>query len=224
LLLEVVMDRGYIVLWRCIRDNHFWQDRPFDRCRAWIDLLMLANYSDGFIRVRGISVEVKRGQVGWSEISLAEKWGWSRGKVRRFLKDLAERQQIVQQNNKLTSLITITKYDLYQFSDTTGSTTDGQQTVQQTDNRQYTKKEVNKVKNIKTATPREKFIQPTIEEVSLYCQERKNSVDAESWMNHYQAKGWKIGDTPMKDWKAAVRTWEKRSFNNSTPQQQKRLF
>ena len=39
--------------------------------------------------------------------------------------------------------------------------------------------------------------------------ERNNSVDAEAWMNHYQAKGWMIGKNKMKDWKAAVRTWEK---------------
>ena len=70
------MDRGYIKLWRCIRENHFWHDRPFDRCRAWIDLLMLANHSEGVLRSRGISTTILRGQVGWSEVALAEKWGW----------------------------------------------------------------------------------------------------------------------------------------------------
>lgn len=59
------------------------------------------------------------------------------------------------------------------------------------------------------------FIQPTLEEVKNYCQERKNSVNPEKWFNFYSAKGWKIGKNTMKDWKAAVRTWEN---NQSTPQ------
>ena len=55
-----------------------------------------------------------------------------------------------------------------------------------------------------------RFIPPTIEEVSLYCKERKNSVNPESWMNHYQSNGWMVGKNKMKDWRAAVRTWEKK--------------
>jgi len=137
--------RGYIILWRCIRDNHFWQDKPFDRSRAWIDLLMMANHTDGIIRSRGISVPVSRGQVGTSEVVMADKWGWSRGKVRRFLAELRKQGQIVQQNSNVNSLITITNYDLYQMvstaDDTANSTADGQQTVQQTDSKQYPKKE-----------------------------------------------------------------------------------
>lgn len=135
------MQRGYIVLWRCIRDNHFWQDKPFDRCRAWIDLLMMANHTPGTIRARGISIAVDRGQVGTSEVVMAEKWGWSRGKVRRLLKDLREQGQIVQQNNNVTSLITIVNYDTYQLDGTAGGTAGGTADGQQTDSRQYPKKE-----------------------------------------------------------------------------------
>lgn len=55
---------------------------------------------------------------------------------------------------------------------------------------------------------------PTLAEVTAYCLERKNGVNPEAWINHYQAKGWMIGKSKMKDWKAAVRTWEK---NNPIP-------
>ena len=51
---------------------------------------------------------------------------------------------------------------------------------------------------------------PTVEEVAAYCRERRNSVDAERFVDFYAAKGWKIGNAPMKDWRACVRTWEKR--------------
>lgn len=54
-----------------------------------------------------------------------------------------------------------------------------------------------------------KFVPPTLEEVKNYCQERNNGVDPNKWYDHYTAVGWKIGKNPMKDWKAAVRGWEK---------------
>ena len=55
---------------------------------------------------------------------------------------------------------------------------------------------------------RKPFIPPTVEEVSTYCMERGNSVDAEAFVDFYASKGWMIGKNKMKDWKAAVRTWE----------------
>lgn len=51
---------------------------------------------------------------------------------------------------------------------------------------------------------------PTVEEVAAYCQERGNRVDAERFVDFYASKGWKVGNQPMKDWKACVRTWERR--------------
>jgi len=53
-----------------------------------------------------------------------------------------------------------------------------------------------------------KGVPPKIEDVKAYCKERNNNVDAEKWYNFYEAKGWMIGKNKMKDWKAAVRTWE----------------
>lgn len=54
------------------------------------------------------------------------------------------------------------------------------------------------------------FVKPSIEEIEQYCIERNNGIDAEVFFNFYEAKGWVVGNSPMKDWKAAVRTWEKR--------------
>lgn len=57
----------------------------------------------------------------------------------------------------------------------------------------------------------ERFIKPTVEEIRNYCEERKNGLDAQTFYDHYEARGWipKGYTTQMKDWKAAVRTWEK---------------
>ena len=59
-----------------------------------------------------------------------------------------------------------------------------------------------------------RFIPPTIEQVIEYCRERNNGVNPVKWFNYYTANGWKVGKNPMKDWKAAVRTWEEGGSNN----------
>lgn len=66
-------------------------------------------------------------------------------------------------------------------------------------------------KNNKEAQKSTRFIPPTVEEVKAYCVERNNSIDPESFVDFYSSKGWLIGSSKMKDWKSAVRTWEKRS-------------
>ena len=55
-----------------------------------------------------------------------------------------------------------------------------------------------------------RFKKPLIEEINNYCRERNNRVDPERFFDFYESKGWKVGNQPMKDWKAAVRTWEKK--------------
>lgn len=60
------------------------------------------------------------------------------------------------------------------------------------------------------SAPRSKFVKPTVDEVRAYCKERKNTVNPETFCDFYESKGWKIGKDPMRDWKAAVRTWERR--------------
>jgi len=52
-------------------------------------------------------------------------------------------------------------------------------------------------------------VRPTIEEVRQYCEERGNKVDARTWYDYYTSNGWRVGKNPMKDWQAAVRTWER---------------
>ena len=57
------------------------------------------------------------------------------------------------------------------------------------------------------------FKKPTVEEVAAYCQERKNGVNAQAFIDHYESNGWKVGRNPMKDWKATVRTWERYDYD-----------
>ena len=54
------------------------------------------------------------------------------------------------------------------------------------------------------------FTIPTISEVEVYCLERKNNIEPESFINFYDSKGWMVGKNKMKDWRACIRTWEMR--------------
>ena len=60
--------------------------------------------------------------------------------------------------------------------------------------------------------PSKRFNPPTVDEVRDYCIERQNGIDPQRFVNHYQSNGWMVGRNKMKDWKAAVRTWEQREM------------
>lgn len=76
----------------------------------------------------------------------------------------------------------------------------------------------------KTVVKNAKFLPPTIDQIIEYCNERQNDVDPTKWYNFYSAKGWMIGKNKMKDWKAAVRTWEKNNFESNGTGKQKQQF
>lgn len=63
--------------------------------------------------------------------------------------------------------------------------------------------------------PVKRFVPPTVDEVTAYCRERQNNVDPQRFIDFYASKGWKVGNQPMKDWKACVRTWEQRGGNGN---------
>ena len=84
------------------------------------------------------------------------------------------------------------------------------------------KKEVKKVAKAPIEKNKlKRFIKPTIEEIKKYCDERKNTIDAKTFFDHYETNGWKRGKTAIKDWKACVHTWEnsRKSNNNGTTNQ-----
>lgn len=83
---------------------------------------------------------------------------------------------------------------------------------QLTDSQRATNEQLTTNKNIKKKKKINKFIKPILKEVEDYCNERKNNINPETFYNYYESTGWMRGKTPMKDWKATIRTWES---NNS---------
>ena len=77
---------------------------------------------------------------------------------------------------------------------------------------------IGNAKALQTHTRTRKNIPPTVDEVTAYCRERNNGVDAEHFCNYYEARGWELSKgRKMKDWQAAVRTWEHNGFGRDAP-------
>ena len=108
------------------------------------------------------------------------------------------------------------KNNLACFTETTKENEEKERTKEKEESLLKIKKE-NTSKEVKEKKEN-RFVKPTLIEVQQYCQERRNDVNADAFLNFYESKGWKVGNQPMKDWKAAVRTWERR---NGSRQKQK---
>lgn len=72
--------------------------------------------------------------------------------------------------------------------------------------------------------PKARFLKPTLEEIREYCLSRNNYVDPERFFDYYEANGWKVGKNPMKDWRAAVRTWESREKSEAPKKTKKQEY
>lgn len=68
-----------------------------------------------------------------------------------------------------------------------------------------------KPKELPQTAPKTRFIKPTLEEIKSYCKEHNYEIDAQGFYDFYESKGWKIGNSPMKNWQATVRNWERRN-------------
>lgn len=86
---------GWVKISRAIQEHWVWDEKPFSRGQAWIDLILMAKHSnEKFLDRRGKLVDGERGYIYRSERSLAERWGWSRKKVAGFLSQLAQDNMI----------------------------------------------------------------------------------------------------------------------------------
>jgi hypothetical protein len=114
---------GWVSVHRKIEDCWVWKDKPFSYGQAWIDLLIIANHADIKKPYKGKIVVCKRGCINRSILSIANRWGWSRAKVKRFLDLLKADEMIDFYSTTHDTTITIIKYDDYQHSVTTNDTT-----------------------------------------------------------------------------------------------------
>lgn len=114
-----------------------WKDEKFTKAQAWLDLLMSACYQPSEFTANGVLISLERGDIGMSQLTMAERWGWSRGRVKRFLNDLEKHQMAVQRSVQRSvqgsvqrvTVVSICNYSKYQgiegVNGTTHDTTPG---------------------------------------------------------------------------------------------------
>ncbi len=166
---------GWISLHRSIWENWVWNDKPFSKGQAWIDILLMVNYEKGKAYFRDAVYDIERGQKITSEIKLADRWGWSRTKVRRFLNDLEMEQMLSVKRDNRKTVIEVVNYSKYQDTNTTENTsentTDDTTDVQQKNinNNINKNNKLNKYKNITIAdTFPEIIVQKEVEEENIF--------------------------------------------------------
>ena len=207
-------NNGFIKLHRKITEWEWYHDT--NTFRLFLHILLKANFTDG--RFEG--KVIRRGQLVTSLPSLSKETGLSIRNVRTALEHLNSTGELTDSRQPRYRVITVVKYDEYQAGDRRSdsqSTGNRQDTDSQpTGNRQQYKNNKNAIREEYKNSPTEsvvtakRFLPPTPDEVSLFCEENGLVVDAERFCDYYASKGWKVGSSPMKDWKAACRNWAKR--------------
>lgn len=118
-------EKGWICLNRKITEHWLWQDKPFSKGQAWLDLLLRASHKGTKFLLGNELISLEPGQFITSEVKLSEAWGWSKHKTREFLLLLESDQMIVRKADHKKTAITIVKWGLYQNLSTTKDTTEG---------------------------------------------------------------------------------------------------
>ena len=206
------MAKGWISLHRKLQDCWIWNGEPFTRGQAWVDILLSATHDDYKKLIGGNLVTIHSGQLHTSISQMARRWKWSEKKVRHYLGLLEDDGMVLTEGNAHGTTLTIINYGFYQGEgrtvDTTDDTKKGELKIEPKTSRGQTYNNINN--NINNNNRGTTFTPPSVDEVRSYCSERKNGIDAQTFIDFYSSKGWMIGKNKMKDWKAAIRTWEKR--------------
>lgn len=215
---------GFIKLFRSFENWSWYKDLP---CfKLFIHFLIKANNKDKMWRGK----EVKRGQFVTSYKHLAAETGLSIRQIRTAVDKLKLTGEIEQKTTNKWQVVTIVNYELYQQNEKSMTikcqTNDNQMTTTKESNIGSTYIGNNTTTYIGTNNICDKktkiFKKPTIEEIKSYCTSRGNSVNPNLFYDYYESNGWQVGKNKMKDWKAAVRTWEnKKGYSNyEKPKQQ----
>ncbi len=225
--------KGYIKIHRKFRDWE-WYSEPVVK-DVFLHLLITASWEDS--RYKGH--EIKAGQTIITVSGLANELGVSTRQVRTAIEKLESTGEITRKTTNRFTVVTVENWSFYQADYDDGdkqmankSQTDDKQMTNgwQTDDKRTLYKEYKKTRiqeNNNSARTRvshgdgvSKFVKPTLQEVKAYCIERGNDVDPERFINHYESNGWMVGRNKMKDWRAAVRNWERNRASKSAGQVQ----
>lgn len=224
-------EKGFFTVSRKLVDNWIYpanQNRKFTEFEAWLEIIRMAKFVCTKKLIQGKLIIIPRGYFDTTVTQLSSVFHWDKRTVEKFLQlletdGMIKRFKLNPKSLKSCTLIKVNNYNKQQ-----------PEIWEQCKSEYKTKcvlnccpkdKRVEQQKSSKNPEERRKnFVKPTIDEVKAYCEERKNGINAEAFIDFYDSKGWLIGKTKMKDWKAAVRTWEAKrdtkKFKSTATQQQ----
>lgn len=199
------MNGNYIKISRSILEWEWYQN--VNTCRVFLHMLLRANWKEGKFEGKVIP----RGSFVSSYSKLAEECNLTVNEVRTAVKHLILTGEITSKSHAKFSIFTVKNYCGYQEVNkqiTSSSQAINKQLTTIEEGKKERREEINN--NIKRFSP------PSVDEVRAYCFERGNHVDAQYFVDFYSSKDWMIGKNRMKDWKAAVRTWERQTRQGET--------
>lgn len=199
------MSSGYIKEHRSCLDDPLFKEKPFDRWHAFQYCELNASHKPTEVIRGNQTIPIERGQFFTTVGTLAENFGWTEKRVRGWLELMEKMNKLSAKGRAKGTIITVVNYSFSQGDGQAKGQTQGEHEA--STGQQY-KKDKNVNNNINNNN-----IPPKIEEVRAYCNLRENRVNPEQFMDYYESKGWMVGKTKMKDWKAAIRTWERRNHD-----------
>ena len=212
------MNNGFIIIWRKFTETSFYKDSY--AVALCLHLLLKANHEDRKFTFNGQEQNLKRGQFITGRKVLSIETGIHESTIRLKL-DLLQKVGFctIKSTNKF-SIITICKYSDYQDKKEKKNQKNHQPSdsqlptnYQPSDSQlpQTTIQQYNNDNNVTTKTNKV-FTPPLLQDVEIYCKDRNNGIDPQTFIDFYQARGWKFKTgQPVKDWKACIRTWESRN-------------
>lgn len=197
--------------------------------KVWVWCLCKATHEPRKNLVGNQLVELEAGQFVFGRKSAAEELRLSESSAYRYMQILQKLEMLNIKTNNKFSVVTVMKWDICQGRgdvdkqqvDSSGTTTEHQMNNKRTTSEHKQEcKELKELKNVKNISPpnispprgdaSQRFTPPSVDEVSAYCQERRNGIDPQAFVDFYTSKGWMVGKNKMKDWRAAVRNWERK--------------
>lgn len=125
--------QGWISLHRSIQDNWIWEEKPYDKARAWIDILLMVNHEKKKVLLGSQLIDVDKGEKITSIRKLADRWGWSTTKVDSFLKMLESDKMIELKKDTKKTVVKVLNYANYQDRNKTEKDTEMTPERQQSD-------------------------------------------------------------------------------------------
>ena len=218
-------ENRWFKLWS-LPDDH-WLNADLRFVGAWYDLIGMAEWKDRKIVKQGTMIDAKRGSIYTSIHELADRWHVSRKWVRHFVEMLIADGMITElQRDHRGYHLKVNNYAKYQDNPNHRGTTEGttKETTEGTTevttegtteatfflNSEEGKEYKEGIEGEKDQKKARRFTPPTLDELRAYIFMQDLKMDAQRFLDYYEANGWKVGKNPMKDWRAAARSWAAR--------------